>query len=278
MEKKGKQDGEHRRHIAGGHIKVARRLKESAIWSQDPHYLRLWTYLLLSVRWDEKPIKKGVVTIGRGQVLKSFRRIAEENEWTENRALKRWSTSRVKRMIDWLSENEMVSLHGTELGTLITIKNFNGYQDPESYRLEPGTEPGTQSERSRNNRKKDKKENTTKPPSFYDDVAAVFEYWVEKRAEVLNLTRRMKISQSSTDRLSKVKARLAEGHTVADLMLAIDGCLGSQHNVEGGFVDLELICRNDQKVTQYMAWARKNGRGSGTRHMTAAEVEAWDAE
>ena len=146
MGKKEKRGGDHRRHIAGGHIKVARRLKESAIWLQDPHYLRLWTYLLLSVRWDEKPIQKGSITIGRGQVLKSFRRIADDNEWRENRALKKWSTSRVKRMLDWLSENEMVSLQGTEVGTLITVLNFNDYQDPETYRLEPGT----QSERSRN--------------------------------------------------------------------------------------------------------------------------------
>ena len=161
-----KENGEQQRHIIGGYIRVARQLKESAIWSQDPHFLRLWTYLLLSARWDEKPIERGSVTIGRGQVLKSFRRIADDNEWTENRALKRWSTSRVKRMIDWLSENEMVSLRGTELGTLITIRNFNDYQDPESYRLEPGTELGTQSERSRNNRKKEKKENTTYPSDF----------------------------------------------------------------------------------------------------------------
>jgi hypothetical protein len=164
MAKKEKQDGEQRRRIAGGYIRVARRLKDSSIWSQDPHHLRLWTYLLLSARWDEKPIQKGGVTIGRGQVLKSFRRIADENEWTENRALKKWSPSRVKRMLDWLSENEMVSLHGTELGTLITISNFNDYQDPETYRLELGTEPGTQSERSRNNRKKGKKGKKEKAP------------------------------------------------------------------------------------------------------------------
>jgi len=261
MEEKGEQDNEQQqRHIAGGYIKVARRLKESAIWSQDPHYLRLWTYLLLSARWDEKPIQKGGVTIGRGQVLKSYRRIADENEWRENRALKKWSTSRVKRMLDWLRENEMVSLHGTELGTLITIKNFNGYQDPESYRPELGTELGTQSERSRNNRKKGKKENTTKTSGYSDEVIEVFDYWQGRRCELPHT----RLAQPTSRRLSKVQARLKEGYPVEDLKRAVDGCLSNPFNVEGGFYDLELICRDDQHVTQYMQWARKDGgRQSG---------------
>ncbi len=260
MEEKGEQDNEQQRHIAGGYIKVARRLKESAIWSQDPHYLRLWTYLLLSARWDEKPIKKGIVTIGRGQVLKSFRRIAEENEWTENRALKRWSPSRVKRMLEWLSRNGAISLHGTELGTLITISNFNDYQDPETYRMELGTGPGTQSERTRNNRKKDKKENTTKTSGYSDEVIEVFDYWQGRRCELPHT----RLAQPTSRRLSKVQARLKEGYPVEDLKRAVDGCLSNPFNVERTFYDLELICRDDQKVTQYMQWARKDGgRQSG---------------
>ena len=58
--------------------------------------------------------------------------------------------------------------------------------------------------------------------------------------------------------LTKVKARLAEGRTVNELKSAVDGCLSNSFNVEGGFYDLELICRNDQKVTQYMQWDQKN--------------------
>ena len=258
-EKEGK-NGEQRRRIAGGYIRVARKLKDSSIWSQDPHHLRLWTYLLLSAKWDEKPVQKGGVTIGRGQVLKSFRRIADENEWRENRALKKWSTSRVKRMLDWLRENEMVSLHGTELGTLITISNFNDYQDPETYRSELGTEPGTHSERSRNNRKKDKKENTTKTSGYSDEVIEVFDYWQERRSQLPHT----RPAQPTCKRLSKVQARLKDEYSVADLKQAVDGCLSNPFNVEGGFYDLELICRDDQHVTQYMHWARKDGgRQSG---------------
>ncbi len=255
MAEKVKNDDGQQRHIGGGYVRVARKLKESAIWSQDPHYLRLWTYLMLSARWDEKPVQKGGVTIGRGQVLKSFRRIADENEWTENRALKRWSPSRVKRMLDWLRENEMVSLHGTELGTLITISNFNDYQDPETYRSELGTEPGTQSERSRNNRKKEKKGNTTKTSGYSDEAFEVFDYWQKRRSELPHT----RPAQPTNRRLSKVQARLEDEYSVVDLKQAVDGCLSNPFNVEGGFYDLELICRDDQHVTQYRQWARRKG-------------------
>ena len=249
-----KENGEQQRHIIGGYIRVARQLKESAIWSQDPHFLRLWTYLLLSARWDEKPIERGSVTIGRGQVLKSFRRIADDNEWTENRALKRWSTSRVKRMIDWLSENEMVSLRGTELGTLITIRNFNDYQDPESYRLEPGTELGTQSERSRNNRKKEKKgkkEKTTYPLDF--------------------------------ERVWSIHHRGSKSSALKEWRKAVPDFIG-QEDIERHLTAYVRSFTGDFKGAHLFRWIRDrrweelqvgaNGRARGT-HMTAAEVKEW---
>ena len=63
-----------------------------------------------------------------------------------------------------------------------------------------------------------------------------------------------------------MNARLLEGYTVEDLKSAVDGCFGSKRNVEGGFIDLELICRNDQKVTQYMQWARTSAAHQGSEH------------
>lgn len=147
--------------ISGGYVLLARKLRESPVWSQDHHHLRLWTYLLLEARWKKEPTVIGGVRIGYGQTLKSYRRIAGENTWTENRSVKAWPTSRVKRMLDWLNRNEMVLLQGTDLGTLITIRNFADYQDPGRYGRGPGTELGTQSERSRNNKKKGNKGNTS---------------------------------------------------------------------------------------------------------------------
>ncbi len=98
---------------------------------------------------------------------------------------------------------------------------------------------------------------STNTSNYSDEVICVFDYWNKKRSAVLPGRRRT--AKATPKRLSKVKDRLAEGCTVDDLKLAVDGCLGNPFNVEGGYVDLELICRDDSKVTQYLQWARKNG-------------------
>ncbi len=153
-------------------------------------------------------------------------------------------------MLDWLSKNEMVSLQVTEVGTLITVPSFADYQDSEAYRIEPGTGLGTHSEQQRNNRKKEKKGNTTKSSAFSDEVVGVFDYWQERRSQLPH-TRPAKLTD---ERLSKVKARLDEGRTPEELRRAVDGCLGNEYNVQRGYYDLELICRDDRHVSQYLAW------------------------
>ena len=106
---------EHGGTIAAGYVLLARKLQDSPIWSKDHHHLRLWIYFLLEARWKKEPIVIGNVQVGRGQLLKSYRRISRDNSWTENRAVKQWSTSRVKRMLGWFTQNGMVLLDETDL-------------------------------------------------------------------------------------------------------------------------------------------------------------------
>ena len=158
------------------------------MWGMPEHYLKLWIYLLMNVRWDERPHRLGPVTVGYGQVLKSYRVIADECQHTHNRQVKRWSTSQVKAVLDWLEGEGMVETHGTELGTLITVRNFKRYQafstyaapNPERHSEQPKNNP----EQPKNNRKQEetgetKKEPTPKPPSAEQRQAEVFEteFW-----------------------------------------------------------------------------------------------------
>ncbi len=116
-------------HIPGGYILLARRLQGSPIWDQDHHHLRLWIYLLLNARWNPVPENRRGVTVCRGKLLKSYRRIIEESEWLENQEIRRWSLSRVGRMLDWLREQEMIETLGTDLGT-IRIRGRRGKTPP----------------------------------------------------------------------------------------------------------------------------------------------------
>ena len=87
----------------------------------------------------------------------------------------------------------------------------------------------------------------------------MFDYWQESRSRLPN-TKKAKATQK---RLSKVRARLGDGFSVEDLKLAVDGCLSNQFNLEGGHIDLELICRDDAHVSRYLTLANQKGQGNG---------------
>ena len=158
-------DREAQDYVPGGNVLVARAIRQSPLWTWDSEHLRLWIYLLTSVNASETPIVIGYVTVGYGQVLKSHRRIADENEYTANNKVARWSTSRVSRMLDRFERAGMVTTLGTDLGTLLTVRNFRKYQDFGTYRSDLGTDLGTGSEQARNNNKQSIQSNDTNPPS-----------------------------------------------------------------------------------------------------------------
>lgn len=94
-------------------------------------------------------------------------------------------------------------------------------------------------------------------------VAEVFSYWRDRRKEVLGLGNGP-AARMTDKRAGKVRARLKEGYTVEDLKQAVDGLLGNDWHVQRGFTDLELICRDQAHVEQYMIWG-KGDENAGRR-------------
>lgn len=87
------------------------------------------------------------------------------------------------------------------------------------------------------------------------DVLEIFRYWRDKREEVLDAQKgpRMKLSKK---REGKIRARLREGYTVDQLKEAVDGMLSREHNVKGGYTDIELCLRDQGKVEMFRAHAK----------------------
>lgn len=82
-----------------------------------------------------------------------------------------------------------------------------------------------------------------------EDPAEVFDYWRKVMGKTGNVVLNAK-------RRSAIKARLAEGYTVEDLKLAVDGCKNTPHNMGQNdrgrpFNDIELICRNGPNVERF---------------------------
>jgi len=74
-------------------------------------------------------------------------------------------------------------------------------------------------------------------------------------------------------RKSAVIARLRDGRTVEELKLAIDGLAASDFHMKGGHNDLELVCRNDVKLTSFLRRGEEFRRLSGMDSDAAARQE-----
>jgi hypothetical protein len=231
--------------------------------------------------------------IERGELIVSVRTLGER--WC-------WSKSRVERFTSELEARTAIeTVRGTVNGTVYRIVNYETYavqQEPErdserdNLRDTSGTPPGQ--EQQQNNKTStsnylvgnDSDEGVGEGADDARDggptevVRQVFEYWRRKREAALSLDGggpRMKLSAK---RSSRINARLREGYTPEQLMRAVDGCLASPRNVEGGHTDIELICRDQQHVEQYTAWARRgpSSPNGGTGYRDRALGIDWEAE
>lgn len=106
------------------------------------------------------------------------------------------------------------------------------------------------------------------------DVGAVFAYWAERRKVAIPNAR---VVVMDSKREAKIRARLAQGYTVDDLKKAIDGMLGSAWNVERGFTDIELCCRDASHCDRYIAGPRDGPPVNGGRILQQAPASgpAW---
>lgn len=94
------------------------------------------------------------------------------------------------------------------------------------------------------------------PPEVNQAIKDVFEFW--------KTTMQMRSNTVCNDvRASRIRARLREGYSVEQLKKAILGNRSSEFHQEGGYRDIELICRGADKVDGFIAkyeeWKKKHG-------------------
>lgn len=81
--------------------------------------------------------------------------------------------------------------------------------------------------------------------NFKDEIQEVFEFWkvtFNKRSNTV----------LDKNRKSKIQARLKEGYAVQDIKQAILGCSKSEYHIQGGYTDIELICREASKLDRFI--------------------------
>ena len=108
-----------------GWIKLYRKMTEWE-WYRDTSVKCLFLHLLLTANRSTRSFQG--VSVTRGQKLTSRSLLASETGLSE---------SQVKRALSVLRESQEITSHATNRFTLITICNFESYQDTESKKIQP---------------------------------------------------------------------------------------------------------------------------------------------
>ena len=109
--------------MSSGWIKLYRQLQDCWIWlDKEPFDKRsAWVDLLLTANHSDKKIlfNGELITIKRGQILTSVRKLSAK--W-------KWSVNKVYRFLKLLEDDEMLQKESDKDRTLLTIENYSIFQ------------------------------------------------------------------------------------------------------------------------------------------------------
>ena len=123
-------------YVPDGCFLLARMIFDSAIWRDDPHVLKLFIYLVGKARYKTTPKKYPAFEVKHGELVTSLSQMAEDNEFLQQKAVRRWSRAKVSRMLNTLQDQGYVTLIADTYGTHISICNYSLYQDLNNYKAD----------------------------------------------------------------------------------------------------------------------------------------------
>jgi hypothetical protein len=127
--------------IEGGYFIKARRVQQSKVMHFAPAVREIWDYLIMSAMF-----KDGKNGIKRGQCLMTYDEILEALHWFVGFRKMRYTKHQCEGAMKVLVKEHMITTQKTTRGMLITVVNYDIYQDFNSY--EAGNEAGNKATRS----------------------------------------------------------------------------------------------------------------------------------
>lgn len=122
--------------IAGGYYLKARKIQQSDISTCSPAVREIWDWLLMNA--NHKNSRDG--RIKRGQLFRTYEDIREGLKWYVGYRKERYSEDVTKKAMKALRRHGMITTTKAPGGVLITICNYDFYQNPKNYE---GTNEGT---------------------------------------------------------------------------------------------------------------------------------------
>ena len=115
-----------------GWIKLHRKTLKNPIVCKDADHLAVWCYILLNATHEEIDMIFGTekITLSPGQLITGKRKMASELHVDE---------SKVRRIINLLKNDAQIDAQTNSKGTLITVLNWDKYQNTDAQNDEPVT-------------------------------------------------------------------------------------------------------------------------------------------
>ena len=178
--------------IPGGYYIKARCIQKSKISKAPPHVREIWDILLRDA--NHKSYNK----IKRGQLLTTYNDIIDELSWYVGYRKCKYTKAQCETAMKWLKKATMIATTKTTRGMIVTILNYNKYQDPKNYENHNETQTRTTTEpqqhdtiyKNDKNDKNDKNKKTigekTNPSKKFTppELKQVFEYCKQRNNNV----------------------------------------------------------------------------------------------
>lgn len=114
-------------HINGGYILVARKILESEIMSGSP--LQRWLFIWFLLKANHKDWNN----LKRGQLFTTIDRMREAMTYRIGYRAVKPSRGQIRRAYEGLTKSTMISTMKSIRGMIITIRNYDKYQNPKNY-------------------------------------------------------------------------------------------------------------------------------------------------
>jgi hypothetical protein len=144
------------RNISGGFYLKARRVRDSAIYKSPPHVREIWDWLLMNANFKDNG------TLKRGQVITSYNEILEDLSWFVGYRKESYKKHHCETALKLLVKEQMVATQKTTRGVLVTVLNYDKYQDASSYETDSESYKKTATEPQQSRTKSEECKNVKK--------------------------------------------------------------------------------------------------------------------
>jgi len=207
--------------IDGGYYIKARKIQESEIANAPPHVREIWDWLIKEANHKNNGKFK------RGQTMRSLRDIQDGLKWYIGYRKMTYSKSNCEMAMNWLRKRGMIETAKTTRGMIITILNYDTYQNPKNYESnnENATKATTNEQHSDtinkndNNVKNDKNKDIGDFPNLDNETfIKAFNEWKEFRKDLrktlkpATITKQLEFLNKQPDPIACINNSIMKGY------------------------------------------------------------------